>query len=1181
MKKFTFLSFTLVMLITISQATAQKVVVIGMNHSTPDGFSFVATENLSVGEVIYFTDNEYSDVDNAFTFNGAPTGEAVVKFTVTSAISVGNVVFVNEISSDVFSVTTSGGSGTAIISTFTGNGNFSLPPNGDNVYAYSDTDENPVNGITEIYSVLYTGSGENPAQNGGIIPNDANPASDYSNAIVVDGFPDDGDVNVGPNRVEYVFNPASLRDGVSKALLENPSNYLSYVTGQALSTVPFTNFNLSGTKPVLTISSSSPSVIENSGNPIIFTFSLSTNAATNITANFSVGGSATFTTDYTQSGAVSFSASSGTVNIISGSNSASVTVTPVGDSNLEPNETILMTLTAGTGYDAGSPGSATSVITNDDTSVSDPIVAITGLNHETNDGFSFVAAKDIPAGTTIYFTDNSFNKNTLLFGTGESVLSWTSPGSVIPAGQVIVATETATNVLTLTRSGGANAGSITIQSGDFATATTGETFYAYEDNDNDPGNGVTDIYAVLYTGNSVTSGGTIPSEEDPSGIYLNALVVDGFPATEPNRTEYDPLKRNVLVEAVDFKNTANWLNAQSNQVLSEVPFDDLKIVSAPELTTNTITIFETNSAILGGDITDGGSTSVTDRGVVYSSVNQTPMINGADVIQDANGTGTGIFSELITSLMPNTTYYVQAYATNSVGTSYGGVESFTTSFGNAIWNGSVSNDWGTSGNWSGGVVPNAGFNVFIPGDLSNYPTITASAECNNLIIESTESSTGSLLGQGNLTINGIVVVERFMTGNEWHMIASPVPGQIISEFLTTNTNIPTKNTDDRGMMDYNETLNNWNAFFTSSQPGNLASGKGFSLRTDDDDFVVFTGALETGTVLTSVTTNGDGWNCIGNPYSSAIYINHAADATNNFIDVNINELDPSYAAIYVWVQTEDAYSIINLGDAAFYAQLGQGFFAKAKTGASNLQFTTAMQTHQPTVTFKSGTVSLPEIKLIAKLDNHQSYTRIKFGDDMQTKLDVGYDAGVFKNGFDLYSQLVDDNGVDFGVQYLPASSLEQEVISLGLDSKYNGSVTFSSELTNLQNDYKVVLEDRLTNTFTPLNDGQVYVAQVEKNTQGKGRFFLYTSKTATGIGRDGLAQGFNVYSDNQKIYIKGPVQNDAEATLYDLMGRKIRVVKLEKSPLNSISTSDIKTGIYLLKIEYQGGSFTKKIPVNK
>ena len=48
------------------------------------------------------------------------------------------------------------------------------------------------------------------------------------------------------------------------------------------------------------------------------------------------------------------------------------------------------------------------------------------------------------------------------------------------------------------------------------------------------------------------------------------------------------------------------------------------------------------------------------------------------MLQDTNDELMGIFSETITTLSPATHYYVQAYATNSQGTSYGGVVEFTT-----------------------------------------------------------------------------------------------------------------------------------------------------------------------------------------------------------------------------------------------------------------------------------------------------------------------------------------------------------------------------------------------------------------------------------------------------------------------------------------------------------------------
>ena len=98
----------------------------------------------------------------------------------------------------------------------------------------------------------------------------------------------------------------------------------------------------------------------------------------------------------------------------------------------------------------------------------------------------------------------------------------------------------------------------------------------------------------------------------------------------------------------------------------------------PIVSTNAISIFSNYSATMGGNITSAGGSSVTERGVVYSSTDQTPTIGETDVLKDINGTGTGTYGESVGSLIYGTTYYVQAYAINSYGTSYGGVQSFTT-----------------------------------------------------------------------------------------------------------------------------------------------------------------------------------------------------------------------------------------------------------------------------------------------------------------------------------------------------------------------------------------------------------------------------------------------------------------------------------------------------------------------
>src|SRR5690606_19111998 len=81
------------------------------------------------------------------------------------------------------------------------------------------------------------------------------------------------------------------------------------------------------------------------------------------------------------------------------------------------------------------------------------------------------------------------------------------------------------------------------------------------------------------------------------------------------------------------------------------------------------------TATLGGEVTDNGGAAVTDRGIVYNT-SGTPNVDDDTKVQI--GSGDGSFSDEITGLNAETTYYVRAYAINSEGTSYGSGESFTT-----------------------------------------------------------------------------------------------------------------------------------------------------------------------------------------------------------------------------------------------------------------------------------------------------------------------------------------------------------------------------------------------------------------------------------------------------------------------------------------------------------------------
>jgi hypothetical protein len=76
----------------------------------------------------------------------------------------------------------------------------------------------------------------------------------------------------------------------------------------------------------------------------------------------------------------------------------------------------------------------------------------------------------------------------------------------------------------------------------------------------------------------------------------------------------------------------------------------------------------------GGNVTSDGNHSVIERGICWGTGHY-PDISGQHV---SSGSGTGSFTCNLTSLEPETKYYVRAYATNSIGTNYGDDVSFTT-----------------------------------------------------------------------------------------------------------------------------------------------------------------------------------------------------------------------------------------------------------------------------------------------------------------------------------------------------------------------------------------------------------------------------------------------------------------------------------------------------------------------
>lgn len=100
----------------------------------------------------------------------------------------------------------------------------------------------------------------------------------------------------------------------------------------------------------------------------------------------------------------------------------------------------------------------------------------------------------------------------------------------------------------------------------------------------------------------------------------------------------------------------------------------MEAVMLPTVATGTVSGITESSAICGGTVSANGYSTVISKGVCWATA---PAPNIEDNHTSA-GSGTGAFTSTLTGLAPNTIYYVRAYATNSVGTSYGEEVSFTT-----------------------------------------------------------------------------------------------------------------------------------------------------------------------------------------------------------------------------------------------------------------------------------------------------------------------------------------------------------------------------------------------------------------------------------------------------------------------------------------------------------------------
>lgn len=530
--------------------------------------------------------------------------------------------------------------------------------------------------------------------------------------------------------------------------------------------------------------------------------------------------------------------------------------------------------------------------------------------------------------------------------------------------------------------------------------------------------------------------------------------------------------------------------------------------------------------------------------------------------------------------------------------------------------GAINSDWSLNGNWNPSGTPGGGSNVIIdanciiPGSanltvssLTVNSTFTLNIGNNSLYVIGNIDNNGTLeIGdEGGLYQGGSIggsgvysVLKNGHNDDRWNYWCSPMANQSVLKLRYSNYIVyqsaefgaPGWAVSDKWQTYHQQPMDQWwdNA---SRKGGNMSRGRGYIAA--HAALVTFSGGasdVNDGSFDgMDINANGNFY-CIGNPYISGLDLGQL-QSDNSGILGHTFYLWAQNAAQASWLdgQTED-YGSYNTSTSSGVAGSGtlagstaptgvvstaQGFLAEG-IGNGKVQYNNGQRTNG--AAFLKKEVDLARFNLVSP-EGKFSQINYTFLEDKIDESDKQYRSKrihVGPGGIRLYSMFDGQECAIVGLNQLEGF----RTFEVRVDANEAGNYKIALEEMPGLEDVHILLNDRLTGTYFPMNNKEPYTFTAKKNEVIEGRFFISFRKK--GVSIDNLDM-LKTYATPSEIVIdrSANVVDISFIGVYDLAGKM--VFSTDNAGNSSIIKMpfDGKSGIYIVVVETAHGTKSSKI----